>query len=31
VPKADTVLYASDYIILLGKSSDIEKFVEINK
>ncbi|MBA4304468.1 MAG: potassium transporter KtrA [Sphingobacteriaceae bacterium] len=31
VPKADTVLYSTDYIILLGKSDDIEKFVEVNK
>lgn len=31
VPKADTVLYSTDYIILLGKHADIEKFVQINK
>jgi trk system potassium uptake protein TrkA len=31
VPKADTILYNNDYIILLGKNTDIEKFVEINK
>jgi len=31
VPKGDTVLYETDIIILLGKSQDVEKFVEVNK
>ena len=31
VPKADTVLFEKDIIILLGKSKDVEKFVEVNK
>lgn len=31
VPRADTILYSTDYIILLGKHADIEKFVQINK
>jgi trk system potassium uptake protein TrkA len=31
VPKSDTVLLASDVIILLGKSYDVDRFVEMNK
>jgi trk system potassium uptake protein len=31
VPKSDTVLLASDIIILLGKSYDVDRFVEMNK
>lgn len=31
VPGADTILYETDYMILLGKNSDIEKFVDLNK
>lgn len=31
VPKSDTVLYDTDYMILLGKNTDIEKFVDLNK
>jgi trk system potassium uptake protein TrkA len=31
VPKGDTVLMENDIIILLGKSFDVDKFIEINK
>ena len=31
VPKKDTVLLESDVIILLGKSFDVDRFVEMNK
>lgn len=31
VPKSDTVLYDSDYIILLGKDIDIERFLDLNR
>ena len=31
VPKGDTVLYETDIIILLGKSQDVNKFIEVNK
>lgn len=31
VPKSDTVLLESDIIILLGKSQDVDMFIEINK
>jgi trk system potassium uptake protein TrkA len=31
VPKGDTVLYESDIIIILGKSQDVDKFIEVNK
>ncbi|MDB4835041.1 TrkA family potassium uptake protein [Cyclobacteriaceae bacterium] len=31
VPKSDTVLLESDVIILLGKSYDVDRFVEMNK
>lgn len=31
VPKSDTVLLESDIIILLGKTYDVDKFIEINK
>lgn len=31
VPKPDTTLHESDTIILLGKSQDIKKFVEVNQ
>ncbi len=30
VPKSDNVIYDSDTIIVFGKTSDIEKFVELN-
>jgi trk system potassium uptake protein len=30
VPKGDTILYESDIIILLGKSFDVDKFIEVN-
>ncbi|MBM3912933.1 MAG: TrkA family potassium uptake protein [Bacteroidetes bacterium] len=31
VPGADTMLYASDFMVLLGKREDIERFVEVNR
>lgn len=31
VPKADTVLYASDIIILMGKIDDVNKFIQLNR
>ncbi len=31
VPKSDTVLLESDIIILLGKTFDVDKFIEVNK
>ncbi len=31
VPKSDTVLYETDIMILLGKSNDVDKFVDINR
>lgn len=31
VPKSDTVLLESDVVILLGKSYDVDRFVEMNK
>jgi len=31
VPGADTVLYSSDFMVLLGKREDIERFVEVNR
>ena len=31
VPKSDTVLLESDIIIILGKSYDVDRFVEMNK
>ncbi|SDK65901.1 trk system potassium uptake protein TrkA [Catalinimonas alkaloidigena] len=31
VPKGDTVLYESDIIILLGKTQDVDKFIEVNR
>lgn len=31
VPRADTILYESDVIIILGKTQDVDKFVEINR
>ena len=31
VPKSDSVLLESDIIILLGKTYDVDKFIEINK
>jgi trk system potassium uptake protein len=30
VPKGDTVLYETDIIILLGKTPDVDKFIEVN-
>jgi trk system potassium uptake protein TrkA len=30
VPKSDNVIYDNDTIIVFGKTSDIEKFVELN-
>jgi trk system potassium uptake protein TrkA len=31
VPSADTILYSSDFMVLLGKREDIERFVEVNR
>lgn len=31
VPKADTVILESDILILLGKSDDLKRFMEVNK
>lgn len=31
VPKADTVIYATDILILIGKKQDIKRFIEINR
>ena len=31
VPKGDTVLMDTDVLIILGKSTDVDKFIEINK
>jgi trk system potassium uptake protein len=31
VPTGDTVLYETDILILLGKSKDVNRFVEVNK
>ena len=31
VPKGDTVLLETDILILIGKSFDVDKFIEINK
>jgi trk system potassium uptake protein len=31
VPKAETVLRTSDILIILGKSHDVNKFIEVNK
>ena len=31
VPKGDTVLYESDIIIMLGKSHDVDKFIDVNR
>lgn len=31
VPSGDTVLYETDILILLGKSKDVNRFVEVNK
>jgi trk system potassium uptake protein len=30
VPKGDSILYETDIIIILGKSKDVDKFVEVN-
>ncbi len=30
VPKADTILFETDIIILLGKSQDVDKFIQVN-
>jgi trk system potassium uptake protein TrkA len=31
VPNSDTILYEEDYLLLLGKSIDIERFQELNR
>ncbi|MEY4145261.1 MAG: hypothetical protein RLZZ335_1113 [Bacteroidota bacterium] len=31
VPKSDTMLYDKDYLLLLGKSIDVERFQEVNR
>jgi len=31
VPSADTILYSTDFMVLLGKREDIERFVEVNR
>ncbi len=31
VPKSDTILKESDILILLGKSQDVDKFIQVNK
>lgn len=31
VPKGDTVVYDSDILIIMGKTRDVNKFIEINK
>lgn len=31
VPKADTVLRATDILIIMGKSHDVNKFIDVNK
>lgn len=31
VPKADTIIYPSDILILIGKKQDIKRFIEINR
>lgn len=31
VPKGDTVLYENDIIILLGKTQDVDRFIEVHK
>jgi len=31
VPRADTFLKETDIMILLGKSKDVNKFIEVNK
>lgn len=31
VPRADTILYEEDIIILLGKAKDVERFIQLNQ
>ncbi|TXK44946.1 TrkA family potassium uptake protein, partial [Pontibacter qinzhouensis] len=31
VPKAETIIYPSDILILIGKKHDIKRFIEINR
>jgi len=31
VPKSDTMLYEGDYLLLLGKNIDVERFQEVNR
>ncbi|MFD2246100.1 potassium channel family protein [Pontibacter ruber] len=31
VPKADTIIYPSDILILIGKKQDVKRFVDINR
>ncbi|WP_187263134.1 potassium channel family protein [Pontibacter beigongshangensis] len=31
VPKAETIIYPSDILILIGKKNDIKRFIEINR
>lgn len=31
VPRADTILYETDILIVMGKAKDVEKFVQLNK
>jgi trk system potassium uptake protein TrkA len=31
VPKSDSMLYEGDYLLLMGKSSDVERFQNVNR
>ena len=31
VPKADTIIYPSDILILIGKKNDVKRFIDINR
>ncbi len=31
VPKADTIIYSSDILILIGKKQDVKRFIEVNR
>lgn len=31
VPRGETIIYASDILILMGKSQDVTRFIEVNK
>ncbi|WP_242926780.1 potassium channel family protein [Pontibacter vulgaris] len=31
VPKADTVIYSTDILILIGKKQDVKRFIEVNR